>query len=268
MKTDQNLDQLLRSLDAATQSPVPDPSRAQGDLTRILNSQPASMEVSHSPAGPTVNRWRRAAALGGVAAAVTAGLLIMPALPGGDPAFATWTPAPGTLVGSERHSAVSDCRGSTRRVGGGMYTTDLAAAEVAIAERRGAWVTVILTGADGFEASCTTDVTAPWFNRGTFGTVGKPANATALPARGIAVTGLGTGTNADNHISMAAGRVGTDVATMSYTSADGTRVIATVAKGHFAFWLPGNELQDASNHGVPVEVTYSDGVTETRIISF
>jgi hypothetical protein len=274
MKTDQHLDPLLRSLDAAAQSPLPNAGRAEADLTRILSSPPASTGsssssgVSYCPTRPKVKRLRRAVSLGGLAAAVTAGLLIVPAISGGDPAFATWTAAPGTLIGLERDNAVSDCRGSTQRVGDGMYRTDLAAAEVAIAERRGAWVTVILTGGDGFEASCTTDATASWFNKGSFGTVGKPTNATTLPARGIAVTQLGTGTNADNHISMAAGRVGTDVAAMSYTSADGTKVLATVAKGHFAFWLPGNELQDASDHGVPVEVTYSDGLTEKRKINF
>ncbi|WP_043417810.1 hypothetical protein [Arthrobacter globiformis] len=68
---------------------------------------------------------------------------------------------------------------------------------VAIAERRGAWVPVVLTGSDGFEASCTSDATAPWFHKGSFGFVGKPGNVAALPARGIAATQLGTGTTAD-----------------------------------------------------------------------
>jgi hypothetical protein len=45
-------------------------------------------------------------------------------------------------------------------------------------------------------------------------------------------------------------------------------VIATVAKGHFAFWLPGNELQNASEKGVPVDVTYRDGSTETQLLNF
>jgi hypothetical protein len=272
MKSDQNLDTLLRSMDAAEQSSQPNPARAQADLNRILSSPPVSaasnsrLGVSHESV--KANRRRRALTLGGLAAAATAGLFIMPALSGGDPAFATWTAAPGTLTGSERDNAVSDCRNSKRDVGGGMYSADLSAAEVAIAERRGAWVTVVLSGPDGFEATCTTDATAPWFSKGTFGSVGKPANVTALPARGIAAAQLGTGSIADKPLSIASGRVGAEVAAISYTSSAKEEVIATVAKGQFAFWLPGNDLQNASDHGVPVDVTYRDGSTETQLLNF
>jgi hypothetical protein len=273
MKSDQNLDTLLRSMDAAEQSSLPSPSRAQADLNRILASQPVSTASNnrlggYEPGKAKANRRRRAVTLGGLAAAVTAGFLIMPVLSGGDPAFATWTAAPGTLIGAERDNAVADCRNSKRDVGGGMYSTELSAAEVAIAERRGAWVTVVLSGPDGFEATCTTDATAPWFRKGTFGSVGKPANVTALPARGIAAAQLGTGSIADKPLSIASGRVGADVAAISYTSSAKEEVIATVAKGQFAFWLPGNDLQNASDHGAPVDVTYRDGSSETQLLNF
>jgi hypothetical protein len=274
MKSDQNLDTLLRSMDAAEQSSQANPTRVQTDLNRILSSQPVSnasnsrLGGSHEPAQAKTNRRRRAVTLGGLAAAVTAGLLIMPALSGGDPAFATWTAAPGPLTGAERDNAVSDCLSSKQNVGGGMHSTELAAAEVAIAERRGAWVTVILTGPDGFEATCTTDATAPWFRKGTIGSIGEPGNVTSLPARDIAATQLGTGTIADKPISIASGHVGTDVAAISYTNAANEEVIATVAKGKFAFWLPGSELQNASDQGLPVDVTYTDGSIETQLLNF
>jgi hypothetical protein len=273
MKSDQNLDTLLRSLDPAGQSSAPDPSRAAKDLTRILRSSiPATpnnrLRVSNAAKRKT-NRRRRAVTLGGLAAAATAALLVMPAISGeGDPAFATWTAVPGTLIGSERDNAVSDCRRSTQRVGGGMYSVEHSAAEVAIAERRGAWVTVVLSGPDGFEATCTTDATAPLFDKGSFGSVGKPNTVAALPARGIAPTQLGTGTIADKPISLASGRVGADVAAITYTSASKEDVTATVAKGHFAFWLPGNDLQNAADEGVPVKVTYKNGSTERQVLDF
>lgn len=274
MKNDQNLDTLLRSLDAAEQSPQANPTRAQADLARILSSEPTStvpsrLGVTHKQAKSKTNRRRRAVALGGLVAAVTAGLLVVPALSGkGDPAFATWTAVPGTLIGAERDDAVADCLTSTRRVGDGMYSTELSAAEVAIAERRGAWVTVVLTGPDGFEASCTADATAPWFDKGSFGSVGKSTHAAALPARGIDVSQLGTGTSSDKPLSIASGRVGADVAAITYTNSANEEVIATVAKGHFAFWLPGNDLQNASDEGVPVEVTYTDGSADTQLLKF
>lgn len=274
MNRSQHLDVLLRSMDAAEQSSPPSPDRAQKDLTRILNQDPfptafsRRTEATQLPVKPAPSRRRRAVALGGLAAAATAGLLIFPAISGGDPAFATWTAAPGTLVGSERDTAVSDCLNSKQNVGGGMYSTELSAAKVAIAERRGSWVTVVLSGEDGFEATCTTDATAPWFNKGTIGSIGKPSNATSPPARGIAATQLGTGTIGNKPISIASGRVGTDVAAMSYTNAAKERVVATVSKGQFAFWLPGSELQNASDQGIPVDVTYTNGTTESRRLNF
>lgn len=274
MKNDQNLDRLLRSLDAAEQSAQANPTRAEADLARILSFEPTStaptrVGVTHKQAKSEANRRRRAVALGGLVAAVTVGLLVMPALSGkGDPAFATWTAVPGTLIGPERDNAVSDCRRSTQRVGGGMYSAEHSAAEVAIAERRGAWVTVVLTGPDGFEASCTTDATAPWYSKGSFGSVGKSTNAAALPARGIAVSRLGTGMSSDKPLSIAAGRVGPEVAAITYTNSANEEVVATVAKGHFAFWLPGNELESAYNQGAPVKVTYTDGSTNTQLLKF
>lgn len=273
MKSDQRIDTLLRSMDAAEQGSRPDPVRAKADLDRILSAHQvigsnSTMQISHDPRKPRTHRRRRAIALAGLTAAVTAGSVIMPALSGGDPAFATWTAAPGTLTGSERDDAVSDCRNSKQNVGGGMYSADLSAAEVAIAERRGVWVTVVLSGRDGFEATCTTDASAAWFRKGMIGSIGKPTNATALPARGIAATQLGTGTIADEPISIASGRVGTDVTGLSYTTADKVSVVATVSKGQFAFWLPGNELQNAADQGVPVHVTYSDGSSETQLLNF
>lgn len=90
--------------------------------------------AANKPTARKTNRRRRTLILGGLAAA--AGLLIMPALSGGDPAYATWTAEPAALSGSELDNAVSDCLNSKGDVGG-MYSADLTTAEVAIAERRG-----------------------------------------------------------------------------------------------------------------------------------
>lgn len=121
-----------------------DPARIQADVDRIFSWHRVAIapvsEVSEAdkPRKPVRrNRPRRLITLGGLAAAVTAVLLIRPALAGkDDPAFATWTAAPGwTLVGSGRDSALADCHRAIRQVGGGMYSPDLATAESAIAGR-------------------------------------------------------------------------------------------------------------------------------------
>lgn len=276
MKTP-DIDALLRSLDAAKDAPPARSGRAGIDLDRILAQAPGPAEQQTSWGTPpcaarvrTSERHRPSRRPFAVAAtaAATAGLLVVPFLTGGDPAFATWTAAPVTLNDAAREDAAADCRNSGEGISEGLHKNDLAAAEVAIAERRGAWTTVILTGAGGFDAVCVTDASAPSFRKGRIGAIGKSGTDTGSKPRGLVVTQLGTGTIGGNPISMASGAAGSDVAGIIYTSASGEEVVATVSRGHFAFWLPGDELQNSSEAGVPVEVTYSDGTSGTQTLSF
>lgn len=278
MTRQQDIDTLLRSMDAASQAPTVRPQRAQADLESILSHNPAPTAserakvrshystLGKKPGAPV--RRRRAVVLGGMVAATTAGLLVLPALTGGDPAFATWTANPATLSGPDRDDAVADCLASKKNVGDGMYTDDLAAAEVAIAERRGAWMTVVLTGPDGFEATCITDASAPWFDKGMIGSIGKLGAETDPAPRSLQATQLGTGTIMNEPISIASGRAGNDVVGVTYTSITGEEVSATVSKGQFALWLPGDELQEASDGGTTVDLAFLDGTTGTQELSF
>jgi hypothetical protein len=274
----QDLDTLLRSMDAADAASPADPVRARADLARILAHHPGpAVQTASRPGrnGPTGRRKvdilfppRRAVLLGGLVAAMTAGLLVLPALDGGDPAFATWTAAPTTLTHAEQDRAVAECRAANKDSGDGLYAEDVAAAEVAIAERRGVWMTVVLTGADNFSATCITDDSAPWFKKGMIGSIGRPGSGTVPPARGLAATQLGTGVVMDQAISIASGQAGSDVAGITYRSITGGEVVATVSRGEFALWLPGDELKDASDHGVSVKVTYLDGTTDMQSLNF
>lgn len=272
MNSNRNLDALLRSMDAAGKSPAPAMNRAQKDLERILRTHPMAATTDQQlpapgNARPAPSRRRRTVILGAVALAATAGFLVVPAFYGGDPAFATWTAAPGELAGADRDNAVSDCTRSSQRVGSGMYKDELASAAVAIAERRGAWTTIVLIGSGGFTATCTTDSTAPWFKKGSFGSVGNSEAGQAPAAQDIRATQLGTGVISDNALSMASGQVGSEVTAVTYTKADGERVKATVSKGQFALWFPGAEISNSSGQAVPVEVTYSDGTSAIRHLS-
>ncbi len=64
-------------------------------------------------------------------------------------------------------------------------------------------------------------------------------------------------------ISLAASTAGSDVIEVVYHSRTHGNVDATVSSGHFALWFPGDELINASSHGVDVEMTYRDGSTNT-----
>ncbi|MCU1532678.1 MAG: hypothetical protein JWO49_2249 [Arthrobacter sp.] len=273
MTGNQDLDGLLRSLDAADHRRPADTRRARADLQRIRSTDPAparqhpttsTIPGRRRPPGSTARAARRAAVAAGMVAAATAGLIILPPLSGGDPAFASWTAAPAGLTGQERTSAAAECRASQQDTGGGMYAGDVDTAELAIAERRGAWTTVVLTGTDGFSAMCITDDSASLFNKGMIGSVGKPAGYAAPGPRELTATDLGTGTMSAGNISLAAGSAGSEVVGVIYRSRAREKVTATVSQGRFALWLPGNELQNAATNGIEVEVTYRDGTTGTN----
>jgi hypothetical protein len=276
MTRDKHIDTLLRLMDPANEAPLARPQRAHTDLENVLSHNASTTAPSaayrngssyRQQSTPDIRR-HRAVAFSGLVAATTAGLFVIPALAGGDAAFATWTATPVALSGADRDDAVADCLASNKDTGDGMYIEDLANAEVAIAERRGTWITVVLTGADSFEATCTTDASAPWWDKGMIGSIGKLDAETDPAPRTLKPTQLGTGMIMNEPISLVAGRAGEDVAGITYTSITGEDVTATVSKGQFAFWLPGDELHNASDGGSFVTVTYMDGTTETQELSF
>ncbi|MGY4643889.1 hypothetical protein [Cellulomonas sp. URHB0016] len=278
------IDAALRSLDPADRHVDPMGARARADLRAILATDPAAGPCLHAtprtapapapaPATPrpattpvrTV-RWttRRVALVGGLVTAVAAGMVAMPAVRGGDPAFATWTAVPTGVPAEQRPEAAADCRANLKdgSVGGDDFGDELDGAQTAIAETRGVWTTVVLTGSDGFTATCITDDSAPFFAQGSIGSIGTPTGYVPPGPREVFATSLGAGTMGAGDISTAAGAAGADVVGVVYHSRTHGDVVATVNLGQFALWFPGDELTDLSN-GVDVEVTYRDGTTAT-----
>ncbi len=258
----------LRTLDPTDQHIDPAGSRARTDFHAILAQDPTP--TPRTEAGSpvlAVHRPRRAGRtasrvglLGGLAAAVTAGLVVLPSLTSGDQAFATWTAAPADLSVQQRAAAAADCRQNQRSGAGQDFSGDLSSAEPAIAERRGVWTTVVLAGRDGFAAMCITDDSAGLFTDGMIGSIGTPTGYAAPGPRELFATDLGSGTMSAGHISLAAGAAGNDVAGIVYRSQSHGDVTATVSGGRFALWFPGDELKDIAG-GVQEDVTYRDGQT-------
>lgn len=258
----------LRTLDPADRHVDPTTARARADLQAILATDPTphGRQLPSSPSTAAdrprrpVRTVRRVVLAAGMVAAVTAGLVVLPSLTGGDHAFATWTATPAGMSAQEQAEAVTDCRGQTHA---GDYATALRSADPVVAERRGVWTTVVLAGADGFSAMCITDSTAGLFTSGMIGSIGTPADYAAPKPRELVATDLGTGTMSAGDISLIAGAAGSDVVGVVYRSRTHGDVTATVNGGHFALWFPGDELMNASNDGVELDVTYRDGTTTT-----
>jgi hypothetical protein len=256
-----DLDITLRLLDPAEPEVDAHSPRATADLERILASTSAVLQARprrHKTA-------RRLALVGAAAAAVASAAVVLPSLTGGDQAFATWTPTPRGLSPADRTAAATRCRAAQQDGPGSEYGEDLRDADPVIVERRGAWTTVVLAGHNGFSALCITDESTRWF-RDWFGSVGTPSDFTTPGPRALIATDLGTGTNGAGDLSLAAGAAGTDVAAVVFASRTHGDVAATVSRGRFALWLPGDELIDAATTGIEVEVSYLDGTKGTSLL--
>ncbi|MXG89722.1 hypothetical protein [Nocardioides flavescens] len=237
--------------------PTGDPNDAAVDAA-LRSLDPADRDVTVPPvpsfasggAAPTPLRARRrvgrlvlaAAAVVAVAGSVVAA----PALTRGDAAFATWEPVPTGLSAGEARDAADQCR-EAQGVDGGRAV---------VAERRGAWTTVVIASAQpgATSALCVTDESRPFF-RSWIGSSG-PAVDEPGP-REVVVTDLGTGSIDGADISLAAGRVGSDVVSVALGDVE-----ATVHDGWFALWEPGAALTDAPRDGVQLRVGLADGSSD------
>lgn len=274
MTRSHDLDHALRTLDVAEHHIDPTGPRARSDLHRIVSANPAPAQltsrVSGTAARPrsSARTVRRVALAAGVVTVVATTVVAVPALTGGDRAFASWTRSPQGLSTSERTDAAASCRAAQQDGPNSGYAQQLDDATLAVADRRGVWTTVVLAGSDGFAAMCITDSSTHLFAHDMIGSVGTSADYTPLAPRELLATDLGTGTMSAGDISLAAGAAGSDVVGVIYHSRTHGDVAATVAGGRFALWFPGAELKDTSaRNPVTVEVRYRDGTTGTARLS-
>lgn len=248
----------LRRLDAADPAADAGSLRAQADLARILrtprDASTAPARRAHRPVARIV------AGTGAVAAAAATVLVVLPSLTGDDRAFASWTPQGTALTAVEADQAADDCRAAQSDAAGSDLAPQLAAARPALAERRGDWTTVVLTGPGGFDALCVTNTSAAG---DMFGSIGVPDVDTSPAARSIEITDLGTGTIRSGDLSLVAGLAGADIVGVTYRSPSRGDVEATVTGGHFALWFPGDELLPAESAGIELTLTFTDGSEES-----
>lgn len=264
-----DIEAALRSLDPADRHIDPTAARARADLHTILAAPAVTpLPGTVTPVRPRHPRpIRRLALAGAAAAAITAALVTLPSLTGGDQAFATWTATPTPIPAQEQPEAAADCRTFLADGAGPEYAARLANAEVAVAENRGVWTTVVLVGPEGFSALCTTADSTHLFGDRMIGSAGVTTLTIAPGPRDLAATTLGTVTIDSDGISLAAGEAGSDITAIHYLSPTHGTVTASVSNGHFALWLPGTDFDNASSNGLPLEVTYRDGTTATTLLT-
>ena len=278
MTSDRDIATTLRTLDSAVVVAAPPSPRAREDLKRTLATDLSAAEAhrnrsSRTAPDVTVGRPRRTTrparkvALAAAVLALALGVSVLPALTGGDEAFASWTAVPTGLSASQRSESVDSCREQQRQGAGASDAERLSSAQPVIADRRGEWTTVMLSAPGRFTALCVTDSSSHLFAHDMIGSVGTATKDITPGPRTLIATDLGSGTMSAGAISLAAGTAGSDVVGVVYRSRTRGDVTATVSYGHFALWFPGPELQHSSRTGVQVDVTYRDGTVGTARLS-
>ncbi len=221
--------------------------------------------------------------VGGMVAAAAVAALAWTMLPGPSDgsAYASWTATAQAVADRDRNTAVRECRDALRgpfwaRNEGGPEQFDPQAATVALTERRGDLVSVLLRDEGArkdFSGFCVVTLK----QGATSGTVEAQALGGAVGGPpGIApATGFLEGSmsqSGQDPISMIDGAVGQDVAALTIHAGE-LSVQATIEDGRYAAWIPGRIFPDEdpgrSGQGGPepvltYDLTLTDGTTITN----
>ena len=224
----------LRDLDPApgTDLTTAELERADAAFARIV-ATPSDVPAPAEPERPHRRRRRllMTAGLAGVAGVAIPGLLL-----GGGNAYGSWTPTPEALTDAAAARAATTCRtalGAPDREG-----------RVAVAERRGEWTYVLLTG-PGTEAIClmpNDDIGKnPSTGGGVFGSYSPsdaPAPPTLAPDRIVENTSA-EGSTDEGWFNWLEGYVGSDVTGVTVHTSSGFDIQASVVGNRYAAWWPG-----------------------------
>ncbi|WP_110181925.1 hypothetical protein [Nocardioides solisilvae] len=268
MIDDRTLDARLRALDPAPRDTPVDADRKAALLESVLATDPAlpSGDAAPLPARRPGHRPARRLAWGAAAALVLAGAgVVLPLGSGGDPAFASWTAEP--VAASERDAAVlrEACLDQVGDTVGGDGAPELPTADLAtrLTDRRGDWVSVLLTGTAAdrtqFSVAClgrlpagvsgdASDVVSTVTGGGGWAV---PAGSELVegPMAEFSVGGGPFGLGAAERAATTNGEVGPDVVGVTIHAPD-LSVDASVVDGTYAAWWPGRVLdpEDLDDH--------------------
>lgn len=263
-------DSALRKLDPAPAAEPIDRDRQATLLATVLAGVPDTAGTTD----PQRRRPVRRLVLAG-AAAVTVAAVVMPGLGDGN-AYASWTPRPEPVAAADlalvRAACLEETPDPTLGVGG-PDRFDPKDLSVRLAERRGTWVGLLLTGQTGngeWEVSClaelpagTTDVDHVSAGVASGGGLNPPDGDEFIDG-GVAVFGLDRGpfgSRRRQSASVTSGQVGPDVVGVTI-HAGGTTAEASVEDGTYAVWWPGTALDttqpvpSSGTSGPKIAITY------------
>lgn len=272
---DDLLAQAITDLDAAPPVALTDDQRARADdtLARILAAQPSAVP------GPVASITRRPRRLGRgillVAAVLALTLVIsMSGLVGGGTAYASWTARPHQLPLAEQEELAQQCRDILTGPPGapvapGIPTdADLRDADLVLADSRGDWTYVVLSGKNGLEATCLVDEGSRFLGvipragsaAGSYGFLVIPTPADDE----IVGSGLMATSSDEGSYWATEGHVGSHVAGVEILTLTGAVIDATVTNGRFAAWWP--ERMGVDDAGGMEQVSYRVTLTDGTVL--
>jgi len=237
------IDAALRDLDPGQGAELSAAQRetARATFERIVRT-PTYAPVRPEPAGP--RRWRRRWRVLVPLALIAAASIVTPKLLlGGGTAFASWTPTPEHLTGAAATAAATTCQTA--------FGIPDRTAHIAVAERRGNWTYVLLSGGRA-EGMCLMPNDMIGKNPSSSGHLygGNYSTDVAPPPRlapdRIAEKTSGEGDTPEGWFNWVAGYVGSKVTGITVHTSSGLDIQASVVGDRFAAWWPG--IVQSSSH--------------------
>lgn len=230
----------LRELDLAPSTELTQAERDRADATfaRIV----ATPGGEPAPEAPGRSHRARSRLLVAAGLAGTVGIAAPVLLLGGGSAYGSWTPTPAPLTDAVAASAATTCRAALDVPDRGE--------RVAVAERRGGWTYILLTGPQA-EAICLMpdDLVGqdPTDRREFFGSYDTDAAAppTLDPDRIDEKTSM-EGNTDEGWFLWVEGYVGSDVTDVTLHTSSGLDIEASVSGNRFAAWWPSRK--QSSDH--------------------
>lgn len=231
----------LRDLDPAPKiAALTEAERHHADDTfaRII-ATPSDDPTSVEPVRQRRRRWRWRL-LAPIGLLTAAGAAMAALLLGGGSALASWTPTPEPLSPAETSAAASTCRGDFGIPASGEATL--------LAERRGKWTYVLISGPKG-EGACLMRNDVVGHDPSGHDVLGNFEYDTNLDAptvvrdrmieMGSTATSIDEGwLRDDSWLTWTSGYVGSDVTGVTVHTPSGFDVEASVDNGRFAAWWP------------------------------